>query len=469
MSKDVTVTMEKIVALAKNRGFVYPGSEIYGGLANTWDYGPLGVEFKNNVKKAWWKKFVQESKFNVGLDAAILMNPRTWEASGHVGGFADPLIDCKECKARFRADKLIEEYMQENGMEVVPVDGWSNEKLEGYIAEKGIKCPECGKSNFTSIRQFNLMFKTFQGVTEDSKAEIYLRPETAQGIFVNFKSVQRTSRKKVPFGIAQIGKSFRNEITPGNFTFRTREFEQMELEFFCKPGTDLEWFDYWKQYCIKFLESLGMNMDNIRTRDHEKEELSHYSNATTDLEYLFPFGWGELWGIADRTDFDLRQHSEFSGQEMVYNDPETNEKYIPYCIEPSLGADRVALAFLIDAYDEEVLTDAKGKEDVRVVLRFHPALAPYKAAVLPLAKKLGTVAEPIYEELAKHFPVDYDAAGSIGKRYRREDEIGTPFCICVDFDTETDGCVTIRDRDTMEQVRLPIGEVKGYIEERLIF
>ena len=372
MSKDVTVTMEKIVALAKNRGFVYPGSEIYGGLANTWDYGPLGVEFKNNVKKAWWKKFVQESKFNVGLDAAILMNPRTWEASGHVGGFADPLIDCKECKARFRADKLIEEYMQENGMEVVPVDGWSNEKLEGYIAEKGIKCPECGKSNFTSIRQFNLMFKTFQGVTEDSKAELYLRPETAQGIFVNFKSVQRTSRKKVPFGIAQIGKSFRNEITPGNFTFRTREFEQMELEFFCKPGTDLEWFDYWKQYCIKFLESLGMNMENIRTRDHEKEELSHYSNATTDLEYLFPFGWGELWGIADRTDFDLRQHSEFSGQEMVYNDPETNEKYIPYCIEPSLGADRVALAFLIDAYDEEVLTDAKGKEGVRVVLRFHP-------------------------------------------------------------------------------------------------
>ena len=467
MSKDVT--MEKIVALAKNRGFVYPGSEIYGGLANTWDYGPLGVEFKNNVKKAWWKKFVQESKFNVGLDAAILMNPRTWEASGHVGGFADPLIDCKECKARFRADKLIEEYMQENGMEVVPVDGWSNEKLEGYIAEKGIKCPECGKSNFTGIRQFNLMFKTFQGVTEDSKAELYLRPETAQGIFVNFKNVQRTSRKKVPFGIAQIGKSFRNEITPGNFTFRTREFEQMELEFFCKPGTDLEWFDYWKQYCIKFLESLGMNMEHIRTRDHEKEELSHYSNATTDLEYLFPFGWGELWGIADRTDFDLRQHSEFSGQEMVYNDPETNEKYIPYCIEPSLGADRVALAFLVDAYDEEVLTDAKGKEDVRVVLRFHPALAPYKAAVLPLAKKLAPVAEPIYEELAKYFPVDYDAAGSIGKRYRREDEIGTPFCICVDFDTETDGCVTIRDRDTMEQVRLPISEVKGYIEERLIF
>ncbi|WP_419024832.1 glycine--tRNA ligase [Emergencia sp.] len=467
MSKEVT--MEKIVALAKNRGFVYPGSEIYGGLANTWDYGPLGVEFKNNVKKAWWKKFVQESKYNVGLDAAILMNPRTWEASGHVGGFADPLIDCKECKARFRADKLIEDYMQENGLEVVPVDGWANDKLESYIAEKAIKCPECGKSNFTSIRQFNLMFKTFQGVTEDSKSEIFLRPETAQGIFVNFKNVQRTSRKKVPFGIAQIGKSFRNEITPGNFTFRTREFEQMELEFFCKPGTDLEWFDYWKQYAIKFLESLNMNMEHIRTRDHEKEELSHYSNATTDLEYLFPFGWGELWGIADRTDFDLAQHSEFSGQEMTYTDPETNEKYIPYCIEPSLGADRVALAFLVDAYEEETLTDGNGKEDTRVVMKFHPALAPFKAAVLPLAKKLAPVAEPIFEELSKYFNVDYDAAGSIGKRYRREDEIGTPFCICVDFDTETDGCVTIRDRDTMEQVRLPIDQVKGYIEERLVF
>lgn len=463
------VTMEKVVALAKNRGFVYPGSEIYGGLANTWDYGPLGVEFKNNVKKAWWKKFVQESKYNVGLDAAILMNPRTWEASGHVGGFSDPLIDCKECKARFRADKLIEEYMMENGMEVVPVDGWSNEKLEGFIAEKGICCPECGKSNFTGIRQFNLMFKTFQGVTEDSKSELFLRPETAQGIFVNFKNVQRTARKKVPFGIAQIGKSFRNEITPGNFTFRTREFEQMELEFFCKPGTDLEWFEYWKQYAIDFLKSLNMNMDHIRTRDHEKEELSHYSNATTDLEYLFPFGWGELWGIADRTDFDLRQHSEFSGQEMIYIDPETNERYIPYCIEPSLGADRVALAFLVDAYTEETLTDGNGKEDTRVLLKFHPALAPFKAAVLPLAKKLAPVAEPIYDELSKYFNVDYDAAGSIGKRYRREDEIGTPFCICVDFDTETDGCVTIRDRDTMEQVRLPIGEVRYYIEERMIF
>jgi glycyl-tRNA synthetase len=467
MNKEVT--MEKITALAKNRGFVYPGSDIYGGLANTWDYGPLGVEFKNNVKKAWWRKFVQESKYNVGLDAAILMNPKTWVASGHVGGFADPLIDCKGCKARFRADKLIEEYMAKNGLEVVTVDGWSNEKLENYISEQGIKCPECGKKDFTGIRQFNLMFKTFQGVTEDSKSEIYLRPETAQGIFVNFKNVQRTSRKKIPFGIAQIGKSFRNEITPGNFTFRTREFEQMELEFFCKPGTDLEWFKYWKQYCIDFLDSLNMNMEKVRTRDHEQEELSHYSNATTDLEYLFPFGWGELWGIADRTDFDLKQHSEHSGQEMNFVDPETNEKYIPYCIEPSLGADRVALAFLVDAYHEEVLTDGNGKEDTRVVMKFHPALAPFKAAVLPLAKKLAPVAEPIHEELSKYFMVDYDASGSIGKRYRREDEIGTPFSICVDFDTETDGCVTIRDRDTMEQVRIPVEKVKDYIESRLVF
>ncbi|MGN0671628.1 MAG: glycine--tRNA ligase [Anaerovoracaceae bacterium] len=463
------VTMEKIVALCKNRGFIFPGSDIYGGLANTWDYGPLGVEFKNNVKKAWWKKFVQESKYNVGLDAAILMNPQTWVASGHVGGFSDPLIDCKECKARFRADKLIEDYMHENGIEGITVDGWSNEKLEEFIAEKGIVCPECGKSSFTGIRQFNLMFKTFQGVTEDSKSEIYLRPETAQGIFVNFKNVQRSARKKLPFGIAQVGKSFRNEITPGNFTFRTREFEQMELEFFCKPGTDLEWFAYWKDYCAAFLKSLGMKEEHIKLRDHEQEELSHYSNATTDIEYLFPFGWGELWGIADRTDFDLRQHSEHSGQEMNYVDSETGEKYIPYCIEPSLGADRVALAFLIEAYDEEVLTDAKGKEDVRVVMRFHPALAPFKCAVLPLAKKLSDVAEPIHEELSKYFMCDYDASGSIGKRYRREDEIGTPFCICVDFDTETDGCVTVRDRDTMEQVRIPVSEVREYIEARLSF
>ncbi len=463
-------TMEKIVALAKNRGYVYPGSEIYGGLANTWDYGPLGVEFKNNVKKAWWKKFVQESKYNVGLDAAILMNPRTWEASGHIGGFADPLIDCKECRARFRADKLIEDYRSEKGLPEEAIDGWSNEKLEEYIRDEQISCPECGKSNFTNIRQFNLMFKTFQGVTEDSQSQIYLRPETAQGIFVNFKNVQRTSRKKIPFGIAQIGKSFRNEITPGNFTFRTREFEQMELEFFCKPGEDLEWFNYWRSYCVDFLKSLGMTMNNIRTRDHEKEELSHYSNATTDIEFLFPFGWGELWGIADRTDFDLSKHAEFSGQDMTYLDPDTNERYVPYCIEPSLGADRVALAFLVDAYDEEILsTDDKGKEDTRIVLRLHPALAPFKAAVLPLSKKLSVVAEPIFEELSKYFNVDYDASGSIGKRYRREDEIGTPFCICVDFDTETDGCVTIRDRDTMEQIRIPVSEVRRYIEEKLVF
>ena len=463
-------TMEKIVALAKNRGYVYPGSEIYGGLANTWDYGPLGVEFKNNVKKAWWKKFVQESKYNVGLDAAILMNPRTWEASGHIGGFADPLIDCKECRSRFRADKLIEDYRSEKGLPEEAIDGWSNEKLEEYIRDEQIACPECGKSNYTNIRQFNLMFKTFQGVTEDSQSQIYLRPETAQGIFVNFKNVQRTSRKKIPFGIAQIGKSFRNEITPGNFTFRTREFEQMELEFFCKPGEDLEWFNYWRTYCVDFLKSLGMTLENIRTRDHEKEELSHYSNATTDIEFLFPFGWGELWGIADRTDFDLSKHAEFSGQDMTYLDPDTNERYVPYCIEPSLGADRVALAFLVDAYDEEVLsTDDNGKEDTRIVLRLHPALAPFKAAVLPLSKKLSVVAEPIFEELSKYFNVDYDASGSIGKRYRREDEIGTPFSICVDFDTETDGCVTIRDRDTMEQIRIPVSEVRSYIEEKLVF
>ena len=463
-------TMEKIVALAKNRGYVYPGSEIYGGLANTWDYGPLGVEFKNNVKKAWWKKFVQESKYNVGLDAAILMNPRTWEASGHIGGFADPLIDCKECRSRFRADKLIEDYRSEKGLPEEAIDGWSNEKLEEYIRDEQIACPECGKSNYTNIRQFNLMFKTFQGVTEDSQSQIYLRPETAQGIFVNFKNVQRTSRKKIPFGIAQIGKSFRNEITPGNFTFRTREFEQMELEFFCKPGEDLEWFNYWRTYCVDFLKSLGMTMENIRTRDHEKEELSHYSNATTDIEFLFPFGWGELWGIADRTDFDLSKHAEFSGQDMTYLDPDTNERYVPYCIEPSLGADRVALAFLVDAYDEEVLsTDDNGKEDTRIVLRLHPALAPFKAAVLPLSKKLSVVAEPIFEELSKYFNVDYDASGSIGKRYRREDEIGTPFSICVDFDTETDGCVTIRERDTMEQIRIPVSEVRSYIEEKLVF
>ena len=469
------ITMEQITALAKNRGFIFPGSEIYGGLANTWDYGPLGVELKNNIKDAWRKKFVQESKYNVGLDAAILMNPETWVASGHVGGFADPLIDCKACKSRFRADQLIEAWLKEQGTEDVVVDGWSNEKMEEFIAEKGIACPDCGKSDFTGIRQFNLMFKTFQGVTEDSKAEIYLRPETAQGIFVNFKSVQRTSRKKIPFGIAQVGKSFRNEITPGNFIFRTREFEQMELEFFCKPGTELEWFAYWKDYCANFLRSLGLKDEHIKLRDHEQEELSHYSNATTDIEFLFPFGWGELWGIASRTDFDLMAHQNHSGQDMSYMDPETNEKYVPYCIEPSVGVERMLLAFLCDAYDEEVLTDSKGKEDIRKVLRLHPALAPFKAAVLPLSKKLGDEAGKIYDELRKYFSVDYDEAGSIGKRYRREDEIGTPFCICVDFQTvgddenEADGCVTIRDRDTMEQIRIPVTEVREYIENKLQF
>ncbi len=462
--------MDKIVALCKNRGFVYPGSEIYGGLANSWDYGPMGVELKNNVKKAWWKKFVQESPYNVGLDAAILMNPQTWVASGHVGGFADPLIDCKECNARFRADKLIEDYIQKNDDMDVVVDGWSEEKMEDYIKEHKIKCPTCGKSNFTGIREFNLMFKTFQGVTEDSASEIFLRPETAQGIFVNFRNVQRTSRKKVPFGIAQIGKSFRNEITPGNFIFRIREFEQMELEFFCEPGKDLEWFEYWKDYSKNFLLDLGVREDNIKMRDHDEEELSHYSNATTDIEFRFPFGWGELWGIADRTDFDLKQHMEHSGQDMSYRDPETNEKYVPYCIEPSLGVDRLTLAFLCNAYEEETLEgDEKSTDDSRTVMHFHPALAPFKAAVLPLTKKQAAEAEAVHAELSKHFMTDYDVSGNIGKRYRREDEIGTPFCITVDFDTAEDDSVTIRDRDTMEQIRIPISEVRSYIEEKLVF
>ena len=467
MNKELT--MDQLVALCKNRGFLYPGSEIYGGLANSWDYGPLGVEFKNNVKKAWWKKFVQESPYNVGLDAAILMNPQTWVASGHLASFSDPLMDCKACRARFRADKLIEDFAEANGIDLGgSVDGWTNAQMEDFIRDHKIACPECGKTDFTPIRQFNLMFKTFQGVTEDSKAELYLRPETAQGIFVNFKNVQRTSRKKVPFGIAQIGKSFRNEITPGNFIFRIREFEQMELEFFCQPGTDLEWFAYWKEYCRKFLEDLGMNMEKLRLRDHSKEELSFYSRATTDFEYLFPFGWGELWGIADRTDYDLGRHQEVSGQNLEYIDPVTNERYLPYVIEPSLGADRVALAFLCDAYDEEDLSK-DGKEDSRTVMHFHPFLAPYKAAVLPLSKKLSEQAMAIYQDLAKYFSVDYDQSGSIGKLYRRQDEIGTPFCITVDFDTASDGCVTVRDRDTMEQVRMPITELRAYIEKAMEF
>ena len=457
-------TMEKIVALCKNRGFIFAGSEIYGGLANSWDYGPLGVEFKNNVKKAWWQKFVQESPYNVGLDCAIIMNPKTWEASGHLGGFSDPLMDCKVCRTRHRADKLIEDYAAANGLNDNPA-GWTNEQMSDYIKEKHITCPDCGSGDFTDIRKFNLMFKTYQGVTEDSSSELYLRPETAQGIFVNFKNVARTTRRKLPFGVCQIGKSFRNEITPGNFTFRTREFEQMELEFFCRPGTDLEWFRYWKTYCAEFLYSLGMQRDNLRLRDHDPEELCFYSKATTDFEYLFPFGWGELWGIADRTDYDLSQHQKFSGESMEYFDSETNEHFIPYVIEPSLGADRVALAFLIDAYDEETI----GEGDVRTVLHLHPALAPFKAAVLPLSKKLSEKATEVYTQLAKEFCVDFDDAGSIGKRYRREDEIGTPFCICYDFDSEQDGCVTIRDRDTMEQIRLPINEVAAYIRERLTF
>ena len=461
----VEKTMEKIVALCKSRGFVFPGSDIYGGLANSWDYGPLGVEFKNNVKKAWWKKFVQESPYNVGVDCAILMNPQVWVASGHVGGFSDPLMDCKECKARFRADKLVEDHMTENGAEVATADGWSNEELIDYIVKNNIVCPKCGKLNYTEIRKFNLMFKTFQGITEDSSSEIYLRPETAQGIFVNFKNVQRSSRKKVPFGIAQIGKSFRNEITPGNFTFRTREFEQMELEFFCKPGTDLEWFDFWKDYCWNFLMNLGVDKDNLRIRDHGQEELSFYSNATSDIEYLFPFGWGELWGIADRTDYDLKKHAEHSGTDMTYMDPTTNEKYVPYVIEPSLGADRVALAFLVDAYDEEELEGG----DVRTVMHMHPALAPYKAAVLPLSKKLSEKAEEVYSMLAKNFNIEYDETGSIGKRYRRQDEIGTPFCITVDFETENDGCVTIRHRDSMEQERVKIEELNDIIAKSLEF
>ena len=464
----VEKTMEKIVSLCKNRGFIFPGSDIYGGLANSWDYGPLGVEFKNNVKKAWWKKFVQESPYNVGVDCAILMNKEVWVASGHLGGFSDPLMDCKECKARFRADKLVEDHMTASGVEVASADGMSNEQLKSYIEEHNIVCPKCGKMNYTDIRQFNLMFKTFQGVTEDAKNEIYLRPETAQGIFVNFKQVQRSSRKKVPFGIAQIGKSFRNEITPGNFTFRTREFEQMELEFFCKPGTDMEWFEYWREYCWNFLLNLGVNKDCLRLRDHDQEELSFYSNATSDIEYLFPFGWGELWGIADRTDYDLKKHAEHSGQDLMYLDPMTNEKYIPYCIEPSLGADRVALAFLVDAYDEEDLS-TEDRKDSRVVMHLHPALAPFKAAILPLSKKLSDKALEVYGELAKKFNVDFDEGGSIGKRYRRQDEIGTPFCITIDFDTLEDGAVTVRDRDSMEQERIKIEDLEAYIANSLEF
>lgn len=458
------LSMEKVVSLCKNRGYIYPGSEIYGGLANTWDYGPLGVELKNNIKSAWRKKFIQENKYNVGLDAAILMNPETWVASGHVGGFSDPLIDCRECKTRHRADKLIEAWMHEHNCEEI-ADGWSDEKMINYIKENHIACPNCGKENFTDIRKFNLMFKTFQGVTEDTTSEIYLRPETAQGIFVNFKNVLRTTRKKMPMGIAQIGKAFRNEITPGNFTFRTREFEQMELEFFCKPGTDLEWFEYWRNFCKNWLLNLGIKEENIRLRDHSKEELVFYSTATTDIEFAFPFGWGELWGIADRTNYDLNKHMEHSKQDMSYLDPETNEKYIPYCIEPSLGCDRVALAFLCNSYEEQDI----GEGDVRTVLHLHPAIAPFKVAVLPLSKKLSEKSQEVYEKLSSKFMCDYDEAGSIGKRYRREDEIGTPYCVTIDFDTLEDNQVTVRDRDTMEQVRIPIDNLESWILDKIEF
>ena len=463
-------TMDKIVALAKARGFVYPGSEIYGGLANTWDYGNLGVELKNNVKKAWWQKFVQENPYNVGVDCAILMNPQTWVASGHLGSFSDPLMDCKECHERFRADKIIEDYAAEKGIELKSsVDGWSHEEMEKFINDNNIPCPSCGKHNFTSIREFNLMFKTFQGVTEDAKSVVYLRPETAQGIFVNFKNVQRTSRKKVPFGICQIGKSFRNEITPGNFTFRTREFEQMELEFFCKPGTQTEWFEYWRKTCYEWLLSLGINKDNLRLRDHDPEELSFYSDHTTDIEYAFPFtDWGELWGIASRTDYDLTRHQETSGEPMDYFDDELNEKYIPYVVEPSLGADRVVLAFLCEAYDEENLGTEEAP-DIRTVLRFHPALAPVKIGVLPLSKKLNEGAEKIYAELSKKYNCEFDDRGNIGKRYRRQDEIGTPFCVTYDFDSEYDNCVTVRFRDSMEQERVAIADLNKWFEDKFSF
>ena len=460
-------TMDTIVSLAKSRGFVYPGSEIYGGLANTWDYGNLGVELKNNVKRAWWKKFIQESKYNVGIDCAILMNPQTWVASGHLASFSDPLMDCKECHERFRADKLIEDFAEANGIDIGgSADAMSKEEMEAFIEEHQVPCPTCGKHNFTGIRQFNLMFKTFQGVTEDAKNAVYLRPETAQGIFVNFKNVQRSSRKKLPFGIGQIGKSFRNEITPGNFTFRTREFEQMELEFFCKPDTDLEWFAYWKQFCLDWLLSLGIPKDMLRARDHSPEELCFYSKATTDFEYRFAFGWGELWGVADRTNYDLTQHMNHSGKSMEYFDPEENRKYIPYVIEPSLGVERLFLSIVTEAYDEEVV-DAE-KNDTRVVMHFHPALAPYKAAILPLSKKLSAKAQEVYAQLSKKFMIDFDDTGSIGKRYRRQDEIGTPFCITYDFDTlEKDNCVTVRNRDTMEQVRIPIADLEAYLSEKV--
>ena len=457
-------TMEKIVALAKNRGFVFPGSEIYGGLANAWDYGPLGVELKNNVKKAWWKKFVQESPYNVGLDAAILMNPAVWEASGHLSGFSDPLMDCKACQARYRADQLVEDWQKANGVDVT-AEAMDSAALAACIKANAIPCPRCGAHDFTDIRQFNLMFKTFQGVTEDTKATLYLRPETAQGIFVNYANVQRSARKKLPFGICQVGKSFRNEITPGNFTFRTREFEQMELEFFCEPETDLEWFDYWLNYCENWLRQLGLKPEQLRRRMHSEEELAFYSKATCDLEFLFPFGWGELWGIADRTDYDLSQHIAHSKQNLEYFDPQTQKKFVPYVVEPSLGADRVTLAFLCAAYDEEATKEG----DSRVVLHLHPALAPVKIGILPLSAKLAEQAEELFALLSPHYPVELDLRQSIGKRYRRQDEIGTPYCVTYDFDSLEDRAVTIRERDSMEQIRLPIAELVEWFADKFVF
>ncbi len=459
------LTMEKLVNLCKARGFVYPGSEIYGGLANSWDYGPIGAELKKNIKEAWWKKFIAQNKYNVGIDAAIMMNPQVWVTTGHVGGFSDPLIDCKSCKTRHRADKLIEEWGFQNGKDISGLDGWTNEQLVEYIKENKIACPNCGKLEFTDIRKFNLMFKTFMGVTEDATSTVYLRPETAQGMFVDFKNVLRTTRSKMPMGIGQMGRSFRNEITPGNFIFRTREFEQMELEFFCKPGTDLEWYEYWKNFCKEWLINLGIKPENLRLREHTKEELSFYSKGTTDIEFLFPFGWGELWGIADRTDYDLSRHMEASKEDLTYLDPETGERYVPYCVEPAVGVDRIFLAMMCNAYEEQEITEG----DTRIVLHLHPALAPYKVAVLPLSKKLSEKAEEVYDKLSKEFMCDYDEAGSIGKRYRREDEIGTPYCVTVDFDTLEDETVTVRDRDTMEQVRVKIHELQAWIAEKVKF
>ena len=469
-SCDRSVTMDKIVALCKSRGFIYPGSEIYGGLANSWDYGPLGVELKNNIKRAWWRRFVQENPYNVGVDTAILMNREVWVASGHASGFSDPLVDCRNCKERFRADQLIEAFLAKKGEAPDrPIDAWADAEMDAFLKDEKVTCPSCGKSDFTSTRPFNLMFRTFAGVTQDSKNELFLRPETAQGIFTEFKNVLRTSRKRLPFGIAQVGKSFRNEISPGKFIFRTLEFEQMELEFFCRPGEDLEWFEYWKKFCFDFLIDLGLTEEYVRARDHEAEELSHYSNATTDIEYLFPFGWGELWGIADRTDFDLRSHMDHSGEDLSYRDPDTNEKFVPYCIEPSVGVDRLLLTILVDAYDEEGLeNNEKATDETRTVLRLHPALAPYKASILPLTKKQNDRAEELYKELSKHFMINFDASGNIGKRYRREDEAGTPYCITVDFDTETDDTVTVRDRDTMDQVRIKTGELRAFLEEKMV-